>query len=266
MSYKTKPLLILILLLGYTASFAQSTFQGLTPGKSTKADAERKLGQPVKEISKIFYEYASKSVTPDGRVSSGKIYVQYRKDTTVIERIEMLCAAACSGILETTGTPRLEATSFKDKGSDIEKRLSYYGSPLFAVLTTQKVDEPPFQASRSSDIYNRASGLRLAFYSVELYKETIPAVSGKEDEASESASIWQAIMNTASLEGKNLTYYVGTTPENCRSDCGVNAQCKGFTYIRAGAYNPNDPPMCYLASEVTGSATHSCCISAIKKK
>jgi hypothetical protein len=69
----------------------------------------------------------------------------------------------------------------------------------------------------------------------------------------------------ASLNGENLTYYPGTTPEQCQADCAKNEKCKAFTFIRAGAYNPRDSAMCYLASVVTGSVHHACCISAVKR-
>jgi hypothetical protein len=68
----------------------------------------------------------------------------------------------------------------------------------------------------------------------------------------------------AGLTGERLTFYGGTTPEQCQADCAGNSRCKGYTYIRAGAYNPNDPPMCYLMSEATGFTPSTCCISAIK--
>lgn len=77
---------------------------------------------------------------------------------------------------------------------------------------------------------------------------------------------WEAMTDKTSLNGENLTYYPGTTPEQCRADCDKDVRCKGFTFIRAGAYNPNDSAMCYQAAVVTGSATHPCCISAIKRK
>lgn len=77
--------------------------------------------------------------------------------------------------------------------------------------------------------------------------------------------LWHPTDNNASLTGENLTYYRGTTPEQCKADCEKNPDCKGFGLIRAGAYNPGDPPMCYLLSKVTGSTPSSCCISAIKK-
>ena len=69
----------------------------------------------------------------------------------------------------------------------------------------------------------------------------------------------------ASLTGENLTYYPGTTPEQCQADCAKNEKCRGFTFIRAGAYNPNDSAMCYLASLVKDSGYHACCISAVKR-
>jgi hypothetical protein len=67
------------------------------------------------------------------------------------------------------------------------------------------------------------------------------------------------------MNGENLTYYPGTTVEKCQADCAKNEKCKGFTFIRAGAYNPNDSAMCYLASLVTEIVPHDCCISAVKR-
>ncbi len=76
---------------------------------------------------------------------------------------------------------------------------------------------------------------------------------------------WEPIDDNASLNGERLTYYRGTTPEQCQADCAANLNCKAFTLIRAAAYNPQDPPMCYLMSKVTSSTPHSCCISGIRK-
>jgi hypothetical protein len=71
-------------------------------------------------------------------------------------------------------------------------------------------------------------------------------------------------MSQSSIQGTTLTYYRGTTPEKCQADCGANPQCKAFTLIKAGAYNPGAPPMCYLISAITVSGPSSCCISAVK--
>ncbi len=78
--------------------------------------------------------------------------------------------------------------------------------------------------------------------------------------------VWNETNDAASLTGENLTYYRGTTPEQCKADCEKDQRCKGFTFIRAGAYNPKDPEMCYLASAVTGFSAHSCCISGVKRE
>ena len=71
--------------------------------------------------------------------------------------------------------------------------------------------------------------------------------------------------DSAGLNGERLTFYRGTTPELCQIDCANNPNCKGYTLIRAGAYNAGDPPMCYLMSSVKDYAPSPCCISAIKK-
>jgi hypothetical protein len=76
---------------------------------------------------------------------------------------------------------------------------------------------------------------------------------------------WGPRNESGSLTGENLTYYPGTTPEQCQADCTKDKRCRGFTFIRAGAYNPGDPAMCYQASVVKDMVTHKCCISAIKQ-
>jgi PAN domain-containing protein len=83
--------------------------------------------------------------------------------------------------------------------------------------------------------------------------------------ATKEDGVWKERNDAASLVGENLTYYPGTTPEQCQSDCAQDPKCKGFTFIRKGAYNQSDPPMCYLASVVTGETSHKCCISAVKR-
>lgn len=76
---------------------------------------------------------------------------------------------------------------------------------------------------------------------------------------------WQPIDYNASLNGERLTFYRGTTYQKCMDDCDADPNCAGFGLVRAGFYNPNDPPMCYLLSKVTDSTPSPCCISAIKK-
>jgi hypothetical protein len=69
--------------------------------------------------------------------------------------------------------------------------------------------------------------------------------------------------NTA-LNGTRLTYYPRPSAEQCQADCAQNGQCQGFTWIKAGTYNPADAAMCYLLSAVTGGTAAAGHISAVK--
>jgi hypothetical protein len=69
--------------------------------------------------------------------------------------------------------------------------------------------------------------------------------------------------NTA-LNGTTLTYYPRPSVDQCQSDCANNGNCRGFTWIQAGTYNPRDSAMCYLISAVTGRASARGHISAVK--
>lgn len=74
---------LLVLIAATAYSHAQSAYRGIMPGTSTKAQAERVLGSPAKAVSATLSEYA-------GTSEVDKIYVQYRADSSVVERIELL--------------------------------------------------------------------------------------------------------------------------------------------------------------------------------
>jgi hypothetical protein len=73
-----------------------------------------------------------------------------------------------------------------------------------------------------------------------------------------------AVLNNISFNGTRITYYPRPSFGMCQADCASNANCKGITWIRAGAYNPGDSAMCYLLSAGTARVPHACCISAVK--
>lgn len=54
------------------------------------------------------------------------------------------------------------------------------------------------------------------------------------------------------LQGTNLAYYPQPEFGQCQADCAANGNCRGFTWIQAGTYNPGDSAMCYLMASVTG--------------
>ena len=83
--------------------------------------------------------------------------------------------------------------------------------------------------------------------------------------ATVEVGVWGERNERASMNGTNLTYYPVTTPEQCKADCEKNQRCRGYTFIRAGAYNPGDSAMCYLMAVVTEMVPHACCISEVKR-
>lgn len=76
---------------------------------------------------------------------------------------------------------------------------------------------------------------------------------------------WEEHEDTQINEGERIVFYAVTTTEQCQTDCAANEKCKAYTVIKAGAYNPNDPQMCYLMSEVTTLNSSTCCFTAIKR-
>lgn len=73
-----------------------------------------------------------------------------------------------------------------------------------------------------------------------------------------------AVLDNTSFNGSRITYYPRPSFGLCQADCAANANCKGFTWVRPGAYNPGDSAMCYLMSAVTARVPHNCCISGVR--
>ena len=104
----------------------QSSYKGLTPGTSTRAEAERVLGQPVKNVSATLIEYRPQPLT-------SKIYVQYRKDSPVIERIEFFCElekSDCSDFFAQQNSAMTDDDWEGTVGDGLEKQAKYYRKPF----------------------------------------------------------------------------------------------------------------------------------------
>jgi hypothetical protein len=147
------------LLLVYASCFGQMTVDGLTPGKSTRAAAERVLGQPVRKVSETLVEYRPMPLT-------GKIFVQYRAGEDVAERIEVLCRLANSNCNDLTKKWGLQLTADPEavKSLDDGKLVNYYRGPQYVVTTVDPTES-------CADCTNVP--FRIAFYSKELYAVTV---------------------------------------------------------------------------------------------
>ena len=139
-------IIILFVLLYCAACFGQSTFMGLTPGKSTRAEAERVLGQPVQRFSATLIEYKPQQ-------EADKIYVQYADGSpdAIVDRIEATCTHDGWG-MNTPNSLRCErwqnAIQGKyrvdlskpdafNKNDNPVKSTYYFGSPRFIVNSTK---------------------------------------------------------------------------------------------------------------------------------
>jgi hypothetical protein len=152
----------LLLFVTCTSSVAQTSYKGLVPGKSRKAEVERVLGQPVKQLSETLAEYRPQPL-------SGRIYVQYRRGSAVVERIEFLCRlpdSDCDDFVKSLNLRLPEGASEVSQQYEKGKYVVYHASPHFVAETFEGGEGSPVSA-------------RVAFYSRELYESVVAAL--KED-------------------------------------------------------------------------------------
>jgi tetratricopeptide (TPR) repeat protein len=158
--------IVFLALLACIACHGQSSFQGLTSGKSTRANVERVLGQPVRKVSETLSEY-----TP--LAGTGKVYVQYRQKSQVVERMEVLLLKPIlrSALMRDFKLPQQSSARKTDaKGRLVE----YFGGSALLVLTYATADE-------SGGVTN------IGYYSRELFNSTVasaPANQGPNTSAS----------------------------------------------------------------------------------
>lgn len=142
---------------------AQSSYQGLTPGASTRADAEKSFGLPVRTEGGVseYHPPADSGVT--------SIVVQYKTDSTIVERIEVYFPSAVdrSALIRTLGLPEEPAATRTAEG----KLVEYFGSPQWLVLT--------YAAAKQTDGVSN-----LGYYSPELFALAV----GKDDAKSSGPS------------------------------------------------------------------------------
>ena len=158
---KTSIVILLALLVSATA-LGQTSYKGLTPGKSTKIQVQRVLGLPVTKVNETLFEYRPQPLT-------SKIYVQYSEDS-VVAKIEARCRlpnSTCNDFARSLGLRLPEnAESAKVPEGGTGKYVFYYAAPLYVVTT---IDEEGFQG-------NEVVPSRIAFYSRELYEATVGTV------------------------------------------------------------------------------------------
>ena len=165
-----------LVLIACSACFGQSSFMGLTPGKSTRADAERVLGQPQKRVSATLVEYS-------GGADATKIYVQYTGESPAAQvlRIELFCESGsgskdprygCRDLYErlvpehhSSDAPQVrDAYIMRESDSQYGiNYLLYHGPPYFVV-----------HSFRQNATGETLAQWRVGIYSKELYESAVP--------------------------------------------------------------------------------------------
>ena len=142
------PALLLALMLAGVPAAAVSTYKGLQPGKSTRADVERTLGQPVRTVSATLFEYS----LADG---PGSILVEFRPDA-VVDRIERRFVKPVSrtALLRSLGLPETP----EEKGTNREGKLVEYFGDVKTLALTYASAEP------------RSGIISVGYYSMELFE------------------------------------------------------------------------------------------------
>lgn len=177
---------IILLMLTCVAGLGQTTFKGLTPGKSTRAEVERVMGRPLKNVSETLAEYAPIELKlPNAKVTLNnvKIFVQYRDNSAsgVVERIELIPCPRTRQIEYQAGQCKfweLESEFDRIKGPgtgpsgnsldsvsiDRGKQKSWFGFPRYMLSTSMSTYSDGASYFES----------RWAFYSKELYEAAAP--------------------------------------------------------------------------------------------
>jgi hypothetical protein len=124
---KTLGIVILLVISGVVC-FGQSSFKGLTPGQSTRADVERVLGKPTKQVSERLFEYAR-----DGQ----QIFVQYSKTSPIAVRLELVYPTARerAQVISDEKLPKVADARRTNKHAVLEEYFSY---PKYVVLTYEE--------------------------------------------------------------------------------------------------------------------------------
>jgi TonB family protein len=166
MKYKILTITLLILMTAVVSS-AQTSYKGIKPGTSRKVEVERVLGQPVKQLSETLVEYRPQPL-------AGRIYVQYRAASGIVERIEFICRlpdSSCNDFMQSLNLRLPESAQAMSPTDDKGRYLAFSAPPHYAVETFDK-------GVKENDLL---VPVRVAFYSRELYEAEV----AKANKASE---------------------------------------------------------------------------------
>lgn len=142
-----------------TPCFAISVYMGIQPGLSTREDVNKILGQPINTVSETTFEYA----LPSG---SGKIFIEYRADSSIVDRIEryFLKPVSRAALVKSLSLP--ETAEEKEKTKE-GKLVEYFGGAK--VLSLNYASDAESGGVKS-----------LCYYSFEMYDRMLNRARNQE--------------------------------------------------------------------------------------
>jgi hypothetical protein len=188
-----------ISILALTASLsAQTTYQGLTPGQSRRAQVEAVLRAPVRQVDGATWEHSPLQGT-------GPIHAQYVAGSDLLDRLQVFFAQPIvrSVMVERVlGNRSPENRSADSSGALVE----YYGAPSYVALTYVGAEESRGVAS-------------IAYFSRALYDRTLarPAADGRSDNAKSGQEFRVRLVtriDTSSNQAGDPIAAVVLTPQN----------------------------------------------------
>jgi hypothetical protein len=147
--------IVFFVIISCTTCFGQTSFQGLTPGGSTRNDVKEVLGQPVRTISATVFEYSP----PPG---IARVEVAYSAGSSLVERIEVyfLTPISRTALLKKFSLPpQADARNTNTEGKLVEG----FGGTTLVVLTHESADADSGvsrMAYWSQEVFDRALGRR----------------------------------------------------------------------------------------------------------
>ncbi len=120
--------IIAFLVVATITSLGQSTYRGLTPGTSTRADVDKVLGRPTSQHSEQLFEYNK---------GGKQIYIQYGMESPTAIRIQVIYSPSSkrSEILAREGLPMIADTRRTNKQGALEE---YFANSKYIVLTYEE--------------------------------------------------------------------------------------------------------------------------------
>lgn len=163
-----------------------STYMGLQPGLSTRADVEKVLGNPVQSISHALFEYS----LPSG---SGKIIVEYRAKDFVVDRIErqFLKPVSRAALIRSLNLPE----NPEEKRLNKEGKLEEYFGDILTLALTYNSAEP------------NSGVISIGYYSMQLFERLLDKARNPQVQYDPSACrelyFWAQTERDAAKRSKN---------------------------------------------------------------